>query len=142
MDAKIVKRVSLVSSVTCGGFWARHTGPVSPRIAARIERRKLNPRKTSKQGWRCEDNPLSLRALRQRVKQNALRTERVPNWAGTFCYRLCTLPQPRTLIFEKESTARPAVGLPIDIAGRKVVKISMFLTRGSRSFELSGSERI
>ena len=36
--------------------------------------------------------------------------------------------QPFTLIFENESTAVPGRGLPIQVAGRKVVKINMFLT--------------
>ena len=39
---------------------------------------------------------------------------------------------PRTLIFENESTARPGVGRPIDIAGRNVVKISMLFTSGQQ----------
>jgi len=38
---------------------------------------------------------------------------------------------PFTLILENEITAVPAVGIPIDIAGRKVVKISMFFTFGT-----------
>jgi len=33
---------------------------------------------------------------------------------------------PRTLILEKDSTARPVVGRPMEVAGRNVVKISMF----------------
>jgi peptidoglycan/LPS O-acetylase OafA/YrhL len=55
-------------------------------------------------------------------------------------------PYPFTLIFENESTARPAVGLPIDSAGRNVVKviksISMLFCCGANSFELSGSDRM
>lgn len=34
--------------------------------------------------------------------------------------------QPLTLIFENESIAVPGRGLPIQVAGRKVVKISIF----------------
>ena len=33
----------------------------------------------------------------------------------------CRLPYPFTLIFENEITARPAVGRPMERAGRKVV---------------------
>jgi hypothetical protein len=44
-------------------------------------------------------------------------------------------PYPLTLIFENESTARPAVGMPIEVAGRKVVKMSMFFTCGNNSCE-------
>lgn len=36
--------------------------------------------------------------------------------------------QPFTLILEKERIAVPGRGLPIHVAGRKVVKMSMFLT--------------
>jgi len=49
---------------------------------------------------------------------------------------------PRTLILEKDNTARPDVGLPIVVAGRKVVKMSMFFTCGNRSLESLGSEMI
>ncbi len=51
----------------------------------------------------------------------------LPDWVwipGTGYY-------PFTLIFENEITARPDVGIPIDMAGRKVVKISMFFTFGN-----------
>lgn len=41
--------------------------------------------------------------------------------------------QPRTLILEKDSTARDEIGRPIDIAGRNVVKISILFTCGSNS---------
>ena len=34
---------------------------------------------------------------------------------------------PFTLIFENDNTAVPGRGLPINVAGRKVVKINMFL---------------
>jgi hypothetical protein len=47
---------------------------------------------------------------------------------------------PRTLILENDSTACPGVGRPIDIAGRKVVKISILFTSGSSFCEPSGSE--
>lgn len=40
---------------------------------------------------------------------------------------------PRTLILEKESTARDEMGCPIDIAGRKVVKINILFTCGKSS---------
>ena len=49
---------------------------------------------------------------------------------------------PRTLILENDSTARPHVGRPIDMAGRKVVKISMRFTSGSTSLLSLESERI
>ena len=49
---------------------------------------------------------------------------------------------PRTLIFEKDSTARPVVGRPMEVAGRNVVKISMFLTFGSNSLDCTESERM
>lgn len=49
---------------------------------------------------------------------------------------------PLTLIFENDNTARPGIGRPIDVAGRKVVKISMFLTCGNSSSESSPSERM
>ena len=49
---------------------------------------------------------------------------------------------PLTLILENESTALPEVGLPIDVAGRKVVKMSMFFTCGSRDLVSSGFDRI
>lgn len=50
--------------------------------------------------------------------------------------------QPFTLILEKESTAVPERGRPIQVAGRNVVKINMFFTCRGRSFSLSGSDRI
>ena len=40
---------------------------------------------------------------------------------------------PFTLILENDNTARPDVGCPIEVAGRKVVKISMFFTGDGRS---------
>ncbi len=49
---------------------------------------------------------------------------------------------PFTLIFEKEITARPGVGTPIESAGRKVVKIRRFFNCGSTSLVPSGSERM
>ena len=49
---------------------------------------------------------------------------------------------PRTLIFEKDKTARPEVGRPIDIAGRKVVKISIRFTCGRSCSESFESERM
>ena len=42
-------------------------------------------------------------------------------------------PYPRTLILENESTAREEMGCPIDMAGRKVVKISILFTCGRSS---------
>lgn len=51
-------------------------------------------------------------------------------------------PYPRTLIFENDSTARLAVGRPIDNAGRNVVKISIRFTCGNTSFDFSVSDRI
>jgi len=51
--------------------------------------------------------------------------------------------QPRTLIFENESTARDEIGCPIDIAGRKVVNISILFTSGrSCCCEALESDRI
>ncbi len=49
---------------------------------------------------------------------------------------------PRTLIFENDNTALPEVGLPIDVAGRKVVKMSMFFTCGSNDLASVGFERM
>ena len=49
---------------------------------------------------------------------------------------------PRTLIFEKDKTARPEVGRPIDIAGRNVVKISIRFTCGRSCSESFESERM
>ena len=49
---------------------------------------------------------------------------------------------PRTLILENDSTARPVVGRPMEVAGRNVVKISMFLTWGSNSLDCTGSDRM
>ena len=49
---------------------------------------------------------------------------------------------PRTLILAKDKTARPVVGLPIYVAGRKVVKINMFFTSLGKSFLPLGSERM
>src|SRR5579864_2006850 len=51
-------------------------------------------------------------------------------------------PYPRTLIFENESTARLAVGRPMESAGRNVVKINMRFTCGNTSCESFGSERM
>src|SRR5258705_12251770 len=45
IEARIVNNVSLVSKVTLGGFWARHTCTSSAQSAARAERRKQQPRK-------------------------------------------------------------------------------------------------
>jgi len=42
---------------------------------------------------------------------------------------------PRTLIFEKDNTARPEVGTPIDIVGRNVVNTSIRITSGRISFD-------
>src|SRR5215467_7563632 len=50
--------------------------------------------------------------------------------------------QPFTLIFENESTARPEVGRPMVVAGRNVVKISMFFTLGNRTADSLESERM
>jgi hypothetical protein len=50
--------------------------------------------------------------------------------------------QPFTLILEKEITARPAVGRPIESAGRKVVKISRFFTCGSMALASSDCDRM
>ena len=61
--------------------------------------------------------------------------------SGEFPVR-CVRAYPLTLIFENESTALPEVGLPIDVAGRKVVKMSMFFTCGSRDLVSSGFDRI
>ena len=47
-----------------------------------------------------------------------------------------------TLIFENDNTARPAVGRPYEVAGRKRVKINMFFTCGSRSGEVLDSDRM
>ena len=52
---------------------------------------------------------------------------------GTSKSRKMRSLQPRTLILEKDSTARDEIGLPIDIAGRNVVKISILFTCGSNS---------
>ena len=49
---------------------------------------------------------------------------------------------PLTLIFENDNTALPEVGLPIDVAGRKVVKMSMFFTCGSNDLASVGFERM
>ena len=51
-------------------------------------------------------------------------------------------PYPCTLMRENESTARDGIGRPIDIAGRKVVKISMRFTWGRSACDSPGSERI
>jgi hypothetical protein len=47
---------------------------------------------------------------------------------------------PFTLIFENDKTARPDLGWPIKVAGRKVVKMSIFLTCGGKPFVSSGLE--
>lgn len=44
---------------------------------------------------------------------------------------------PLTLIFEKDSTARPEIGRPIEVAGRKVVKINAFLTSDDKLLDSS-----
>ena len=49
---------------------------------------------------------------------------------------------PFTLIFENDNTARPGVGLPIAVAGRNVVKMSMFFTWGSKAVASLGFDRI
>lgn len=49
---------------------------------------------------------------------------------------------PLTLIFENDNTAVPEVGRPIDVAGRKVVKMSMFFTCGSSVLASVGLERM
>jgi len=45
---------------------------------------------------------------------------------------------PFTLTRENESTALPDVGRPIDMAGRNVVKISIFFTCGGSSWAAPG----
>ena len=49
---------------------------------------------------------------------------------------------PLTLIFENERTAVPFVGLPIESAGRNVVKISRFFNCGNTAFASSGCDRM
>jgi hypothetical protein len=49
---------------------------------------------------------------------------------------------PFTLIFENDSTARPEVGTPIDIAGRNVENTSIRFTSGRIAFEVSGPARM
>jgi len=42
---------------------------------------------------------------------------------------------------EKDNTALPGVGVPIEVAGRKVVKISMFFTWDGKSCAACGFDR-
>ena len=50
---------------------------------------------------------------------------------------------PFTLTMENDSTARPTVGLPIEVAGRKVVNsVSIILTCGERSLASCGLDKI
>ena len=49
-------------------------------------------------------------------------------------------PYPCTLILENDNTARDEIGRPIDIAGRKVVKISIRFTCGSSSCDSPGRQ--
>lgn len=49
---------------------------------------------------------------------------------------------PLTLIFENDRTAVPFVGLPIESAGRNVVKISRFFNCGNTAFASSGCDRM
>jgi hypothetical protein len=49
---------------------------------------------------------------------------------------------PRTLTRENDNTARDEIGLPIDMAGRKVVKINILFTCGNNCCDSFGSERI
>ena len=53
-----------------------------------------------------------------------------------------TRPYPRTLTLANDNTARPGVGRPIDVAGRKVVKINMFFTAGNISCASFESDKI
>ena len=98
-----------------------------------------NPGKTSNRAVGCRRCNDSLRGSVQRVKR--CQTPVTPTPARRK-RRGTSLRYPRTLIFENDSTARPDVGRPIDMAGRKVVKISILFTSGSSPWVPSGSEII
>ncbi len=88
----------------------------------RSELRKLRPRKASYRFCRlAKEHNQCKRIVRegQTLSQWALKGSIVEGIQFSRSY-------PRTLILENESTALPAVGLPIAVAGRKIVKISMF----------------
>jgi len=122
MAARMLNSVSLVSKVTLGGFSATHTHAVSPSRAAKNAMRNQWPRKTLLPNVEmCAGYVVSLRGSGQGVNATQLPCEPEDR------------SYPFTLMRENESTAVPDVGRPIDVAGRKVVKISIFFTCGGRS---------
>ena len=79
----------------------------------------------------------SLRGSGRRVNKDKLlnfRSIASTCGASSFLY-------PFTLILENESTARPAVGCPMEVAGRNVVKMSMFFTCGGKSVDSWGVDK-
>lgn len=82
----------------------------------------------------------SLRGSAQRVNRACCPANTRTAQRKSIFARLCLYP--RTLIFENDRTARPGVGLPIDMAGRNVVKINILFTSGSSFCVPSGSEMI
>src|SRR5437762_13136812 len=131
MAVRTENNVSLVSSATLGGPWATETCVKIPIKNAKHEYRKPKTREPPQGRRVC----FSLRASRQRVKQREAMRYQPGLMAVVDLY-------PRTLILEKDSTARPVVGRPMDVAGRNVVKISMFLTWGSNSLDCTESDRM
>lgn len=95
----------------------------NPPRASKPENQEKPPAK----GQMFADYRCSLRALPAEGQTQADHTEALSSLAGNESF------YPFTLIFENDSTARPVVGRPIEVAGWNVVKISMFLTRGNKS---------
>jgi len=125
MAASTLNRVSLVSKVTLGWFSARHTRAVNPNSAATSAIRNRWPRKTLLQDGEICGLPCQFK----RFRAGGQRNKALKAWDPHY---------PLTLIRENESTALPVVGRPIDMAGRKVVKISMFFTCEGSSLVASG----
>jgi hypothetical protein len=98
-----------------------------------------NPGKTSNRAVGCRRCNDSLRGPEQRVNLTGSPVNTQQPGEKTLAR---PRSYPRTLIFENDSTARPGVGLPIDMAGRNVVKISILFTSGSSFCVPSGSEMI
>jgi hypothetical protein len=116
---RTVNSVSLVSSATFGWFSPRDSDAESPNKTRISELRSLQLRETSCQAVECGGTGQCKRFFREGQRT-----------AGNF--------YPFTLILEKERTAVPAVGWPMAVAGRNVVKISMFFTCGGKSFICCG----
>src|SRR5215472_8277082 len=116
MAANIVNRVSLVSRETLRVLCPRHTGTHKASSAVPSQRRNRTTREASCKGqWNLGNYRVSLRALTaegqtaQPVSSGARVSRRRASPAAVI--------HPFTLILENDSTACPAVGRPINVAG-------------------------